>query len=150
MIIDTSCLVFSFVFFFFFKQKTAYDMRISDWSSDVCSSDLLRHPVQPGGHDRDQRPDGELEHPGECVEVGELRVRGGLVQRPAERRECDQEKPDQHPDPGPDTELRRDQDREQQHDRPDEKVREEKRPVGQGSVSTCRTRWSPVTEKKKK
>src|SRR3546814_9503137 len=32
--------------FFFFKQKTAYEMRISDWSSDVCSSDLpgqLRH-----------------------------------------------------------------------------------------------------------
>src|SRR3546814_7973744 len=29
------------VMFFFFKQKTAYDMRISDWSSDVCSSDLL-------------------------------------------------------------------------------------------------------------
>src|SRR3546814_3439594 len=27
--------------FFFFKQKTAYDIRISDWSSDVCSSDLL-------------------------------------------------------------------------------------------------------------
>src|SRR3546814_9228260 len=37
-----------FVFFFFFKQKTAYEMRISDWSSDVCSSDLqadLRAPV---------------------------------------------------------------------------------------------------------
>src|SRR3546814_8094573 len=30
-----------FVIFFFFKQKTAYEMRISDWSSDVCSSDLL-------------------------------------------------------------------------------------------------------------
>src|SRR3546814_20619040 len=29
-------------FFVFFKQKTAYEMRISDWSSDVCSSDLLR------------------------------------------------------------------------------------------------------------
>src|SRR3546814_8551712 len=28
--------------FFFVKQKTAYEMRISDWSSDVCSSDLLR------------------------------------------------------------------------------------------------------------
>src|SRR3546814_6622636 len=28
------------VFFVFFKQKTAYEMRISDWSSDVCSSDL--------------------------------------------------------------------------------------------------------------
>src|SRR3546814_7426694 len=35
------CVVFDHViFFFFFKQKTAYEMRISDWSSDVCSSDL--------------------------------------------------------------------------------------------------------------
>src|SRR3546814_2921741 len=36
---------YDYVFFFyvfFFKQKTAYEMRISDWSSDVCSSDLLR------------------------------------------------------------------------------------------------------------
>src|SRR3546814_4950720 len=32
------CIVFSI--FFFFKQKTSYEMRISDWSSDVCSSDL--------------------------------------------------------------------------------------------------------------
>src|SRR3546814_6531034 len=33
--------VYCYVFlFFFFKQKTAYEMRISDWSSDVCSSDL--------------------------------------------------------------------------------------------------------------
>src|SRR3546814_9621568 len=31
---------YNFVMFFFFKQKTAYEMRISDWSSDVCSSDL--------------------------------------------------------------------------------------------------------------
>src|SRR3546814_3903515 len=30
---------------FFFKQKTAYEMRISDWSSDVCSSDLHRRAV---------------------------------------------------------------------------------------------------------
>src|SRR3546814_14732873 len=30
----------SWLVFFFFKQKTAYEMRISDWSSDVCSSDL--------------------------------------------------------------------------------------------------------------
>src|SRR3546814_5844206 len=43
------CLLVSLVFvhyiycvvFIFFKQKTAYEMRISDWSSDVCSSDLL-------------------------------------------------------------------------------------------------------------
>src|SRR3546814_6173861 len=33
-------MVFICVCFFFFKQKTAYEMRISDWSSDVCSSDL--------------------------------------------------------------------------------------------------------------
>src|SRR3546814_6371388 len=35
-----SLICFCFLFFFF-KQKTAYEMRISDWSSDVCSSDLL-------------------------------------------------------------------------------------------------------------
>src|SRR3546814_3852848 len=34
-------VVFALFFVFFFKQKTAYEMRISDWSSDVCSSDLL-------------------------------------------------------------------------------------------------------------
>src|SRR3546814_15468503 len=33
---------------FFFKQKTAYEMRISDWSSDVCSSDLLRAVIFSG------------------------------------------------------------------------------------------------------
>src|SRR3546814_17672549 len=32
--------------FFFFKQKTAYEMRISDWSSDVCSSDLVAKKVE--------------------------------------------------------------------------------------------------------
>src|SRR3546814_2316295 len=41
------------LFVFFFKQKTAYEMRISDWSSDVCSSDLLArfrlaHQMPPG------------------------------------------------------------------------------------------------------
>src|SRR3546814_9371193 len=51
-----------FIFFFFFKQKTAYEMRISDWSSDVCSSDLV------GGH--------HLEVVGEVVA-------GGTVQGPA-------------------------------------------------------------------
>src|SRR3546814_9227172 len=34
------CVVSSHWCFFFFKQKTAYEVRISDWSSDVCSSDL--------------------------------------------------------------------------------------------------------------
>src|SRR3546814_4662465 len=36
------------VFFFFFKQKTAYEMRISDWSSDVCSSDLAAWALLEG------------------------------------------------------------------------------------------------------
>src|SRR3546814_2529680 len=35
------------LFFFFFKQKTAYEMRISDWSSDVCSSDLNLETGKP-------------------------------------------------------------------------------------------------------
>src|SRR3546814_1518630 len=41
--------------FFFFKQKTAYELRISDWSSDVCSSDLLtlqRRPEKSHGRER--------------------------------------------------------------------------------------------------
>src|SRR3546814_1655436 len=33
-------VLYIYVSFFFFKEKTAYEMRISDWSSDVCSSDL--------------------------------------------------------------------------------------------------------------
>src|SRR3546814_5555265 len=53
------------MFFFFFKQKTAYEMRISDWSSDVCSSDL----------DRAQAP-----FPGRRVDAA-ARQPGGLVQR---------------------------------------------------------------------
>src|SRR3546814_21139863 len=43
--------------FFFFKQKTAYEMRISDWSSDVCSSDLAE------GDEQQAREDGKA--PGE-------------------------------------------------------------------------------------
>src|SRR3546814_5349634 len=39
-------------FFFFFKQKTAYEMRISDWSSDVCSSDLIGLDPDSGGFER--------------------------------------------------------------------------------------------------
>src|SRR3546814_4754309 len=37
------------MFFFFFKQKTAYEMRISDWSSDVCSSDLPTSALSENG-----------------------------------------------------------------------------------------------------
>src|SRR3546814_986545 len=42
-VIEGCCVcVYLFLYVFFFKQKTAYEMRISDWSSDVCSSDLKR------------------------------------------------------------------------------------------------------------
>src|SRR3546814_6502144 len=49
------------VFFFFFKQKTAYEMRISDWSSDVCSSDLV-----------EQRPRCGEARPGEFTGLQEI------------------------------------------------------------------------------
>src|SRR3546814_1398352 len=53
----SSFYVFVVFCFFFFKQKTAYEMRISDWSSDVCSSDLRRPPAQSR---RDVAIDGPL------------------------------------------------------------------------------------------
>src|SRR3546814_18570819 len=53
-------IYFWFFFFFCFKQKTAYEMRISDWSSDVCSSDLQpRHPA----HARDRALRGGCRQP---------------------------------------------------------------------------------------
>src|SRR3546814_17771391 len=63
--------VISLCFFFFFKQKTAYEMRISDWSSDVCSSDLdpPAPPPRPIGacrirsRSRDFRPDSRTMSP---------------------------------------------------------------------------------------
>src|SRR3546814_1172159 len=47
--------------FFFFKQKTAYEMRISDWSSDVCSSDLhapFHQSLRDGGSRKARRGNG--------------------------------------------------------------------------------------------
>src|SRR3546814_4706381 len=48
-----------FEFFFFFKQKTAYELRISDWSSDVCSSDLHGADLRSAAVD-DDRIDADL------------------------------------------------------------------------------------------
>src|SRR3546814_1787267 len=56
----------SFIYFFFFKQKTAYEMRISDWSSDVCSSDLARS-LEPRFHVGKGEP-------------GRLEIRDGLAE----------------------------------------------------------------------
>src|SRR3546814_17058136 len=49
---------------FFFKQKAAYDMRISDWSSDVCSSDLLGHRADAHAERRVAHVKMESEHHG--------------------------------------------------------------------------------------
>src|SRR3546814_1350577 len=63
------------VCFFFFKQKTAYEVRISDWSSDVCSSDLRsRTAFRTAYLTVDLRPDLRLLAPGENIED-----RDGLV-----------------------------------------------------------------------
>src|SRR3546814_19853108 len=68
--------------FFFFKQKTAYEMRISDWSSDVCSSDLLalrhdrtglrRRPCQSDRplRRRSRRFSSTSAHSGSCTHSG--------------------------------------------------------------------------------
>src|SRR3546814_18939033 len=63
------CVVFSSCFFF--KQKTAYEMRISDWSSDVCSSDLVeadagedRLAVAAGADQRAERRGADVDHRG--------------------------------------------------------------------------------------
>src|SRR3546814_10782186 len=90
------CLDMSFFVFFFFKQKTAYDMRISDWSSDVCSSDLDSGQA-PGArmHDRAGRcavPAGGLvapcrrARPDDRHVVYELRVEQRFLQRLSQQR----------------------------------------------------------------
>src|SRR3546814_3710274 len=80
-------------FFFFFKQKTAYEMRISDWSSDVCSSDLRRRaqsrhepalsvqpPVRPGNRADHARP-AISQHIGKAAEGTRPRHRAWPVPR---------------------------------------------------------------------
>src|SRR3546814_3429653 len=59
--------------FFFFKQKTAYEMRISDWSSDVCSSDLSRiqHRREVGEQRVARRHARERSVGGQSVTLGE-------------------------------------------------------------------------------
>src|SRR3546814_15733694 len=110
------------MFFFFFKQKTAYEMRISDWSSDVCSSDLDLAavggaPGAVGGQPRavDQQCPQILDEAGlqlvvQLGVVGEDDLAGRLHQR----------------------DVAAGGDR-----------RSEERRVGQECVSPCRSRWSP-------
>src|SRR3546814_8105956 len=99
--------------FFFFKQKTAYEMRISDWSSDVCSSDLPARQG-PGG-------DGKCPRLPHAEEEAAHHHRPG---RPGQRRGGGEGRPPEH----------------HARQRP---ARSEERRVGKECVSTCRSRWSP-------
>src|SRR3546814_14593606 len=111
-----------FVFFFFFKQKTAYEMRISDWSSDVCSSDLM------------------FTHAPFTDMPQSVGIHAPLPTYPAE--------PALHwatitPPP---QEPHHVQSHSFVFDGPE---RSEERRVGKECVSTCRSRWSPENYKKK-
>ena len=57
-------------FFFFFKQKTAYEIKECDWSSDVCSSDLLLQVVQHGEIRLEARSHG--------ARIGQPEIGGGI------------------------------------------------------------------------
>src|SRR3546814_12174285 len=107
--------------FFFFKQKTAYEMRISDWSSDVCSSDLVGVVYE---HARRQWVD--------LHALDALPLRQEIVHGLEERLVVS---PFRNANP--------DAVRCQMADRSEE------RRVGKECVSTCRSRWSPYHYKKK-
>src|SRR3546814_6881868 len=100
--------------FFFFKQKTAYEMRISDWSSDVCSSDL-----DQSADDADQRglAGAVRAEQGEDLAGPDFQV--DILQRLKARI----------------VSFR------QVRDRDDGRHRSEERRVGKECVSTCRSRW---------
>src|SRR3546814_3559867 len=110
---------FLFVSFFFFKQKTAYEMRISDWISDVCSSDLLDkrfEQMSRGTRTKVFLTAAALGDPAVIVADGPS---DGL-DAPACAVLAEQFK-----------------------------IRSEERRVGKEGVSTCRSRWSPNHDKKK-
>src|SRR3546814_1813697 len=106
-----------FGFFFFFKQKTAYEMRISDWSSDVCSSDL-GVPFETTLHVRDH-----------CLCLAARRAARALSRR------FDEALRPAGLTNGQFSLL-------MSLNRP-EPPRSEERRVGKECVSTCRSRWSP-------
>src|SRR3546814_4082482 len=74
------CVLVVFVVFFF-KQKTAYEMRISDWSSDVCSSDLWLYALKrPENRDEDhaQHPEDQVKRQPDLDEVTEAIASGAV------------------------------------------------------------------------
>src|SRR3546814_12901426 len=126
-------MLWNLSFIFFFKQKTAYEMRISDWSSDVCSSDLPRAGRQRRrSFARDlsvvdhELPPFRPAHPAFERDVRDARDRGQCLTAKAQRR---------HPIDGVVGQLG--------GRMTFERERSEARRVGKECVSTCRSRWSP-------
>src|SRR3546814_12897969 len=123
------------MFVFFFKQKTAYEMRISDWSSDVCSSDLNAG----AGSELHLASEAGTKSPvlmtsAESSGTSRIYVRGGSVsmmirQRPGRRPDIPN-----RPAALVNTEI---------FSRSGSASRSEERRVGKECVSTCRSRWSP-------
>src|SRR3546814_7590362 len=98
---------------FFFKQKTAYEMRISDWSSDVCSSDLATEKEEgSAAQDRNREKSEDDDEGDDDDKNNETTKRKGLL---SERKGKGQSSGE----------------------------RSEERRVGKECVSTCRSRWSP-------
>src|SRR3546814_1149952 len=69
------CVSSDLYFFFFCKQKTAYEMRISDWSSDVCSSDLQNLPPLLQRHLVGHRGAGDARTVDQAMHGSETRLR---------------------------------------------------------------------------
>src|SRR3546814_10960362 len=107
------------VYFFVVKQKTAYEMRISDWSSDVCSSDLVRDHYMIG---EKGNVAGVFTVPGFGF-VGQGQNVGITFVRPKHWSK-------------------------REGARNGASARSEERRVGKECVSTCRSRWSPYPSNK--
>src|SRR3546814_19485056 len=148
-----SVLVVLCVFFFFFKQKTAYEMRISDWSSDVCSSDLA-HGVSYapwfGPCSVGRPPDSLRFQRGRAADGGSERLGSPYVRsrdlRPLwsdRSRDADQQSPPSRIVSTDQARLPGSGDARMEGGHPKNGCRSEERRVGKECVSTCRSRWSP-------
>src|SRR3546814_11957544 len=128
------------ILFFFFKQKTAYEMRISDWSSDVCSSDLLRYQHPAGGGEQGDRQDGRCVDPQDPVDQMQQSGFEGarILHFPGHTLK---EAVDAHGDDANEQGARA-VDGAADH-RIAGLARSEERRVGKECVSTVRSRWSP-------
>src|SRR3546814_15923158 len=125
--------------FFFFEQKTAYELRISDWSSDVCSSDLIAQCCWANEREIEIRTELDAVKT-QCI--GKAVAPVGQVERLGLR----------NIDKTPDPEGRVDDEAAErlgglsELELPQEvqEIRSEERRVGKEGVSTCRSRWSPL------